>query len=131
MEKYVVQIIEYDTGEVVKQFKPEGKRSAERIERGVNINLNHFHNINQSKLNNFSQLHNNDFSHLHDINLKHLNKFNQGRNNDMSQLRDIELNNLNDWNQFHRNGFNHFNHAHQNRRNLEASYSGNFLTEIS
>lgn len=41
MEKYVVQIIEYDTGEVVKQFKPEGKRSAERIERGVNINLNH------------------------------------------------------------------------------------------
>lgn len=41
MEKYVVQIIKEDTGEVVTQMEPTGERAAERIERGANINLNH------------------------------------------------------------------------------------------
>ena len=37
----IVQVIEYATSEVVKEIPCENERSAERVERGVNINLNH------------------------------------------------------------------------------------------
>ena len=40
--KYVVQVISYDDQKVVKEFAPEtNERQAERLDRGVNINLDH------------------------------------------------------------------------------------------
>lgn len=36
-----VEIVSYDTGEVVKTMDAESERQADRIDRGVNINLNH------------------------------------------------------------------------------------------
>ena len=42
MNAWVVRIIEYETRKVVKTFKPEAtERAAERLDRGVNINLDH------------------------------------------------------------------------------------------
>ena len=39
-ETHKLEIIEFETGEAVKEFKGT-ERSLERVERGVNINLNH------------------------------------------------------------------------------------------
>lgn len=39
-EQYYVEIVETATDEVVKSLGPHSERSAERIERGVEINLN-------------------------------------------------------------------------------------------
>jgi len=39
--KYLVQIIKTDTREVVESFTPTSERQAERLEDGININLNH------------------------------------------------------------------------------------------
>lgn len=38
---FKIEIVERDTNEVVKTMTAETERSAERIERGVLINLNH------------------------------------------------------------------------------------------
>jgi hypothetical protein len=39
--KYLVRILKQDTKEVVEEFTPTTERQAERLEDGVNINLNH------------------------------------------------------------------------------------------
>ena len=39
--KYIIEIIEYVTETVVKRMETTSERKAERIEDGVNINLNH------------------------------------------------------------------------------------------
>lgn len=39
--KFYVQIIKYDTREVVENIECGSEREAEQVERGVNINLNH------------------------------------------------------------------------------------------
>lgn len=40
--KYTVEIVEHSTGKVVKRFKPvSSERQADKLDRGVNINLNH------------------------------------------------------------------------------------------
>ena len=40
--KYWVEVVEYETDEVVSRVGPEiSERQAERLERGMNINLNH------------------------------------------------------------------------------------------
>ena len=40
--KYFVEIVEYETDEVALRLGPEiNERQAERLERGMNINLNH------------------------------------------------------------------------------------------
>ncbi|WP_294636575.1 hypothetical protein [uncultured Aquabacterium sp.] len=36
-----VQVIDYQTGEVVERIDAESARQAERIDAGLNINLNH------------------------------------------------------------------------------------------
>lgn len=41
MDNWVVQIVESETGNVVKEIECGDERRAERIERGVMINLNH------------------------------------------------------------------------------------------
>lgn len=41
MTKYYVLIVRTDTGEVVREMGPMDKRSAERVESGANINMNH------------------------------------------------------------------------------------------
>lgn len=41
MIQHVVQIIDWETNKVQKEFDPTSKGRAERIEDGVNINLNH------------------------------------------------------------------------------------------
>lgn len=42
LSKYEVQIIEVHTGEVIKRFAPQcSERAAQKLERGVQINLNH------------------------------------------------------------------------------------------
>lgn len=38
---YRVEIISYETGEVVESIKCESERKAERVDSGLNINLNH------------------------------------------------------------------------------------------
>jgi hypothetical protein len=38
---YLIKIIELETGEVIETLEANNIRIAERIERGVNINLNH------------------------------------------------------------------------------------------
>ncbi len=40
MNNYYVYVMEYEGGKVVKEFGPFGKRKAERISGGLNINLN-------------------------------------------------------------------------------------------
>lgn len=41
-ERYFVEVVDYETEEVVDRIKVDGtKRKAERVERGVNINMNH------------------------------------------------------------------------------------------
>lgn len=41
---YVVQIVEHETEKVVKEFPPKAsERDADRLERGVNINLDERH----------------------------------------------------------------------------------------
>ena len=41
-ERYLVEVVDYETEEVVDRIKVDGtKRKAERVERGVNINMNH------------------------------------------------------------------------------------------
>jgi hypothetical protein len=40
--KYYVEIVDYETGEVVKRFGPvPTERQADRVEGGIEINLNH------------------------------------------------------------------------------------------
>lgn len=39
--KYKVQVIAYDNSKVVKEIPCQSEASAQRVERGVNINLNH------------------------------------------------------------------------------------------
>lgn len=39
--KYYVEVVETETDEVVERMGPTAERTAEKIERGVNINLNH------------------------------------------------------------------------------------------
>lgn len=39
--KYYVEVVETETDEVVERMGPTAEGRAERIERGVNINLNH------------------------------------------------------------------------------------------
>lgn len=42
MSEHRVEIVSYETGEVVKEFKPvSSERRAEKLDNGVNINLNH------------------------------------------------------------------------------------------
>ena len=41
LELWRCQVISWATGAVVKQMRPTSKRAAEKVERGVNINLNH------------------------------------------------------------------------------------------
>jgi len=39
---YIIQIIEYGTGRIVKEFEPlTSERMADRVDNGVNINLDH------------------------------------------------------------------------------------------
>ena len=38
---YVVQVRKIDTDEIVKELGPKSERECERIERGLEINLNH------------------------------------------------------------------------------------------
>ena len=38
---YLVEVVSYETGEVVKSIVCTSERGADRIERGLNINLNH------------------------------------------------------------------------------------------
>ena len=40
-ETYKIKVIKADTGEVVKTLEAATERAAERIDRGLNINLNH------------------------------------------------------------------------------------------
>lgn len=40
-KNFVVQVIAYDDNEVVKEMGPMSERKAERVDDGVNINLNH------------------------------------------------------------------------------------------
>ena len=40
-DTYKVKVIKADTGEVVKTLEAATERAAERIERGLNINMNH------------------------------------------------------------------------------------------
>lgn len=40
-DTYKIKVIKTDTGEVVKTFDAVTERAAERIERGLNINMNH------------------------------------------------------------------------------------------
>lgn len=40
-QQHFVEIVEVDTGKVVKRMGPHPERAAERIEAGVLINLNH------------------------------------------------------------------------------------------
>ena len=40
-DTYKVKVIQTDTGEVVKTFEAATERAAERVERGLNINMNH------------------------------------------------------------------------------------------
>jgi AICAR transformylase/IMP cyclohydrolase PurH len=39
--KYLIEIVETETDEVIETMGPTYLRAAEKIERGVNINLNH------------------------------------------------------------------------------------------
>lgn len=39
--KYLIEIVETETDEVVETMEATSERTAEKIERGVNINLNH------------------------------------------------------------------------------------------
>lgn len=39
--KYFIEIVETETDEVVERMGPHPERTAEKIERGANINLNH------------------------------------------------------------------------------------------
>lgn len=38
---YYVEIVSFATGEAVKRMKASSERQAEKLDRGVNINLNH------------------------------------------------------------------------------------------
>ena len=40
-DTYKIKVIEANTGEVVKTLEATTERSAERVERGLSINLNH------------------------------------------------------------------------------------------
>ena len=40
-ETYKIKVIEANTGEVVKTLEATTERSAERVERGLNRNMNH------------------------------------------------------------------------------------------
>lgn len=40
-DTYKIKVIKADTGEVVKTLEAVTERAAERVERGLNINLNH------------------------------------------------------------------------------------------
>lgn len=40
-DKVYVEIVEYNTGKVIKRMGPMTRHSAERVDDGVNINLNH------------------------------------------------------------------------------------------
>ena len=40
-DTYKIKVIKADTGEVVKTLETATERSAERVERGLSINLNH------------------------------------------------------------------------------------------
>ena len=40
-DTYKIKVIKTDTGEVVKTLETATERSAERVERGLSINLNH------------------------------------------------------------------------------------------
>ncbi len=46
--KWIVEIVEYDTGRIERAIDCESARRAERVEDGVNINLNHA-NLQESK----------------------------------------------------------------------------------
>ena len=39
--KYLIEVIDYQTNEVVKTMETTSQRQADRIEDGLNINLNH------------------------------------------------------------------------------------------
>ena len=39
--KYYIEVVEYESGEVVSRMEASSEREAEKIDRGVNINLNH------------------------------------------------------------------------------------------
>ena len=38
---FIVEIVKYEGGEVIKRFSPMSERQAERVDDGININLNH------------------------------------------------------------------------------------------
>jgi len=38
---YYVQVISYETDEIVKELGPMSERKADRVDNGLNINLNH------------------------------------------------------------------------------------------
>ena len=39
--KYYIEVVEFESGEVVSRMEASSERTAEKIDRGVNINLNH------------------------------------------------------------------------------------------
>jgi hypothetical protein len=39
--KYFVEVVSYKTGEVVHRIECDSERAADRVDSGVNINLNH------------------------------------------------------------------------------------------
>ncbi len=39
--KFYIEVIEYESGAVVSRMEASSERRAEKIDRGVNINLNH------------------------------------------------------------------------------------------
>ena len=41
MNNYYVQIIGYDESEVIKEMGPMGENKAEKVDMGLNINLDH------------------------------------------------------------------------------------------
>lgn len=41
MNNYYVLIVKYENGEIVKEMGPMDERKANKVEDGVNINLNH------------------------------------------------------------------------------------------
>jgi len=39
--KYYVEVVRYEDGNVVKRIECSSERNADKVDRGVNINLNH------------------------------------------------------------------------------------------
>jgi hypothetical protein len=42
MNNYFVQVIRFDNEKIVEEFGPYSERKAEKVDRGINININHY-----------------------------------------------------------------------------------------